>query len=260
MKFSTLALVASAVAATTVAVAPTAHAEPTALERLCAAQAWPRPVPDVVGLMFEPYSKRIPAGSSGGALACWDDIRAITESGRDATRAAAGGWDTIASVAPPPGTLVDRDQPITVRLAPMDYDAPKSFAACEWVSTTEVSDIFGFTGPIERDEYVSTGSVEPSCTYRSPGRTAVLSRLLVSGAFAVDAEADYSLIPYGNATAITGLGRAARCITGLQGAQGSRYNEVDVLLDGNRLFEAQGLGAQPCDQLTTFAKTAIDRL
>lgn len=244
--------------ATTVAIAPAAHAEPTTVEQLCAAQTWPRPVPGVVGLMFEPYSKRIPAGSSAGALACWGDIRGVAPDGQDAAKASAGGWDTITAISPPPGTLVDRDQPLTVHLAPMDYDAPKSRAACDWVSTDEVADIFGFTGPIVTDGYVAPGSVEPSCTYRVPGRTAVLTRLQVTGAFPVDAAADYALHSGENATAISGLGLAARCVTGLPGAQNSRYNEADVLLDGNRLLEAHGLGAQPCDQLTELARAAME--
>jgi hypothetical protein len=260
MKMSTPALIASAIAATTLALSPTVHAQPANLEALCAAQTWPRPVPDVVGLMFEPYSRRIPAGTSGGALACWDDIRGIDKDGRDARKAATGGWAIITAISPPPGTPVDRDEPITVHLAPMDYDAPKSFAPCDWVSTAEVADIFGLTGTIETDGYVAAGSVEPNCTYRSPGRTAVLARLNVAGAFPVDAAAEYSLYPDENATPISGLGLAARCVTDLHGAQGSRYNEVVVLLDDNRLFEAQGLGGQPCDELTQFAKTAIGRL
>ncbi len=78
-------------------------------------------------------------------------------------------------------------------LAPMDYDAPKSLAPCDWVTTDEVAEIFGFTGTVETDGYVATGSVEPNCTYRSPGRTAVLARLYAAGAFPVDAASDYSL-------------------------------------------------------------------
>ena len=255
-----LILVASAVLATAVAVAPAALAEPSTVEALCAAQTWPRAVPDVVGLMYEPYSKRIPAGTSGGALACWNDIRGITSDGRDARKAATGGLDTVTAVSPPPGTPVDRDEPITVHLAPMDYDAPKSFAPCDWVTNDEVAEIFGFAGTVETAGYVATGSVEPNCTYRSPGRTAVLARLYIAGAFPVDAASDYSLYPGENATPISGLGLAARCVTDLQGTQDTRYNEVVVLLDGNRLFEAQGLGAQPCDQLKKFAQTAIDRI
>jgi hypothetical protein len=248
------------VAATTLAVAPAAHAEPTTLEQLCDAQSWPRPVPDVVGLMYEPYSKRIPAGASGGALACFEDLRGITQDGRDARKAPTAGFDTITAISPPPGTPVDRDEPITVHLAPMDYDLTTRFAPCDWVTTGEVADIFGFTATAKTDGYVPPGSIEPQCVYRDPGRTAVTATLYVDGAFAVDAAAAYSLDRGENATPISGLGLAARCATGLRGAQGSRYNEVVVLLEDNRLFEADGLGAQPCDQLETFAKTATDRL
>lgn len=245
-------------AATALAGAPTVQAEPSTVEALCAAQTWPRPVPDVIGLMYEPYGERISASRSGGALGCWDDIRGVTPDGQDARRAAAGGWDTITAVSPPPGTLVERDQPITVHLAPIDQNAPKSFAPCDWVDTADVADIFGWTGPVVTDGYVQTGSVEPACTYRSPGRTAVLSRLYVRGAFAVDASAEYSLYPSENSTATDGLGLAATCMTDLHGAQNSRYNELVVLLDEDRLLVTQGLGAQPCDQLTEFAEAALE--
>lgn len=260
MKISTWTLVASAMVASAVTVAPAAGAEPTTLEALCDAQEWPRPVPDVVGLMYEPYSRRIPAGSSAGALGCFNNLRGITADGADARKAAAAGWDTITEVSPPPGTLVARDEPITLHVAPMDYDAPKSFAPCDWVTKAEVADIFGFTGDVVTDGYVPTGSVEPNCTYRDPGRTAVVSRLQVAGAFPVDAAADYALYPKDHTTAIGGLGLAARCVTDLPGSQGGRYTQVTVLLDGNRLFEAQGFNPGDCDQLARFAKTAIGRI
>ncbi len=259
MKLLTLTFIASAVTAAAIAAAPTGHAD-TALDALCAAQSWPRPVPDVVGLRYDPYAEEIPAGAGGGALGCWTDIRAITEDGRDARKAATVGWDTITAISPPPGTLADRDDPVTLKLASMDWNTPTNVRPCDWVTDAEVADIFGFTGPVVTDGYVPPGSVEPRCTYRDPGRTVVASTLNVEGAFAVDAAAAYSLLPAENATPITGLGLAARCVTGLHGAQGSRYNQVDVLLENNRLFEADGYGAQPCDQLQRFARTAIDRL
>jgi hypothetical protein len=260
MKISTLALIASAMVATTVAVAQAAQAEPTELDQLCAAQSWPRPVPDVVGLRYDPIMEEIPAGMSRGALACWDDIRGITADGRNARMAATVGWDTITAISPPPGTLVDRDEPITVHLKTMDWEAPTAFRPCDWVTTAEVADIFGFAGPVQTDGYVPPGSVAQDCSYRDPGRTVVLTRLYTTGAFAVDAAADYSLYTDENATPISGLGLAAKCITGLRGAQGSSYNELPVLLGNYRLFVAQGLGAQPCDQLTQLARTAIGRL
>jgi hypothetical protein len=255
MKISIPALISSAMAAVAVAVAPAAHAGPTVAQQ-CDAQAWPRPVPDVVGVMFDPAMKQIPAGTSGGALACWDDIRLVTQDGP-----ATGGWDRVTAISPAPGTPVGPDQPITVALAPMDYSAPTDFRPCDWVTTGEVADIFGLPESIKTDGFVPPGSVNPRCTYRSPGRTAVTTALYVTGAFPIDAAADYARSAGAeNATAVDGLGQQAHCLTNLHGTQDRPYNEVVVLLDGNRLFAAEGLGAEPCEQLKKFAQTAIDRL
>ena len=122
-------------------------------------------------MMFEPATKQIPAGTAGGALACWDNIRGLTQDGQDASKSV-GGWDRI---------------------------------------------------------------------------TAVTTALYVTGAFPVDAAAEYARSADDeNATAVGDLGLAAHCLTNLH--------------DGNRLFEAKGLGAEPCEQLKQFAQTAIDRL
>lgn len=259
MRISTPTLVAAAMTAAAVAVAPAAHAGPTVAQQ-CDAQTWPRPVPDVVGMMFEPVEKQIPAGTSGGALSCWDNIRGVTQDGQDASKEI-GGWDRITAISPAAGTPVGRDQLITVALAPIDYNAPTGFRPCDWVTTDEVADIFGLPEPIKTDGFVPPGSVNPRCTYRSPGRTAVTTALYVTGAFPVDAAADYARSAgEENATAVSGLGLAAHCLTNLHGTQGRPYNEVVVLLDGDRLFEAEGLGAEPCEQLKQFADTAINRL
>lgn len=63
MKISTLTLMSSAMTAAAIAVAPAAYAGPTVAQQ-CDAQTWPRPVPDVVGVMFDPAMKQIPAGTS----------------------------------------------------------------------------------------------------------------------------------------------------------------------------------------------------
>ncbi len=257
MKFTMPVLIASAVVLAAIAVAPAADAQPTTLEALCAAQTWPRPVPDVVGLAYQPYSKRISWDYSGGALACWDDIRGVTADGGDARRSA-GGWNTIASISPPPGTLVERNQPLTVHVAAAPHDAPPSAAPCDWVSTADVAEIFGFSGDVVTDAEAPPGSVEPSCAYRDPGRTVVLSRLLLPGAFAVDAAGDYALYPREHATQMPGLGVAAQCLRDLEGSQGSRYNQVVVLLENNTIVEVQGLGGQPCDQLARFARKTVE--
>jgi hypothetical protein len=255
---TTLTLIAAATAAAAIAVSPTAHAAP-ATPSSCDAVTWPRPVPDVVGMMFEPVIKEIPAGSADGALACWDNIRDITQDGQDASKGF-GGWDRITAISPTPGTPVGPHDLITVQLAPMDYHAPAAFRPCDWVSTQEVADVFGMPQPIETDGYVAPGSVAPDCTYRSPGHSAVSSTLYVTGAFPVDAAAEYAHNDASGSKSVDGLGLAARCLTNLHGAQDRPYNDLLVLLDGNRMFEARGLAAQPCDALERFARKAIGRL
>jgi hypothetical protein len=224
MKKTTPTLIASAPAAAAVAPTPTAHAGPT-VKQLCDAQSWPRPVPDAVGMLFEPVEKDIPAGTAGGGLACWDNIRASPPT---------AGTHRRGRVAGRPSR---RYRPHPARPS---GDTTRS--------------------PIETDDYVAPGLVEPRCTYRSAGHTAVESALHVTGAFAVDAAADYSRYTGEPVSEPTGLGLAARCLTGLDGAQHRPYNEVVVLLDGNRLFIAKGLGAEPCAQLTQFARAAINGL
>jgi hypothetical protein len=189
MRIATPTLISAAMTAVAIVVAPAAHAGPTVAQQ-CDAQTWPRPVPDVVGMMFELVMKQIPAGTSGAALASWDNIRGVTQDGQDAAEEM-GGWDRITAISPAPGTPVARDQLITVALAPMDYSAPTDFRPCDWVTTGEV---------------------------------------------------------------------AAHCLTNLHGTQGRPYNEIVILLDDNRLFEVEGLGAEPCEQLKQLATTAIDRL
>ena len=142
----------------------------------------------------------------------------------------------------------------------MDYSAPEDFRPCDWVTTSEVADIFDVPEPIKTDGFVPPGSVNPRCIYRSPGHATVSTALYVTGAFPVDAAADYSMYSGENATAVDGLGIAAQCLTNLHGTQGRPYNEIVVLLNGNRLFEAEGLDAQPCEVLKQFAQKAIDRL
>lgn len=99
----------------------------------------------------------------------------------------------------------------------------------------------GGAGPIKTDGFVPPGSVNPRCTYRSPGHATVSTGLYVTGAVPVDAAAEYSMYSGENDTALSGLGLASRCLTDLHGAQDRPYDEVVVLLDGNRLFEAEGL-------------------
>lgn len=96
----------------------------------------------------------------------------------------------------------------TVAITPTVHAEPttlEQFRPCDWVTTTEVADIFGIAGTIETDGFVPPGSVEPHCIYRSPGRTAVSTTLSVAGAFPIDAAAEYSNYFGENTTAINGF-------------------------------------------------------
>ncbi len=259
MKKATLTLIASAMSVAAIAVSPVAHAGPTS-EQLCDAQTWPRPVPDVVGKIFNPSTKELPSGVAGGALACWDNIRTVTKDGQDASKVIAAAQQ-ITSVSPQAGTPIGRHEPITLELAPVDISAPPAFRPCDWITTTEVADILGVPQPIKTDSAEDrAGSVDPLCVYRSPGKTAVSSHLYEPLAFPIDAATEYATYTGYNAAPVEGLGLAAKCLTGLQGTQYQPYNEIVVLLDGNRMYEIEGLGAERCGTLKLLAQAAIGRL
>jgi hypothetical protein len=259
MKRTTLTLVASAMVAAAIAASPAVHAGPTS-EQLCDAQAWPRPIPDVVGKIYDPWTKQLPSRVAGGALRCWDNIRTVTADGQDATKALVPAQQ-IATVSPTPGTPVGRDQAITLVLEPVDFKAPPAFAPCDWITTSEVAGVLGVPEPIETESLDDkAGSVAPLCIYRSPGHATVSTQLYEPLAFPIDAATEYATYSEHNATPVDGLGLAAKCLIGLHGAQDNPYNEIDILLDGNRMFKVQGIDAESCDTLKQLAQKAIGRI
>jgi len=255
----TLTLIASAMVAAAIAASPAAHAGPTS-EQLCDTQAWPRPIPDVVGKLYDPWTKQLPSRVAGGALRCWDNIRTVTEDGRDATKAVVP-TQRIASISPAPGTPLGQHDQITLVLKPVDFKAPPAFAPCDWITAAEVADILGAPEPIETESLDDkAGSVAPLCIYRSPGHATVSTQLYEPLAFPIDAATEYASYTESNATTVDGLGLAAQCLAGLHGAQDHPYNELDILLDGNRMFEVEGIDAEPCDTLKQLAQKAIGRI
>jgi hypothetical protein len=259
MKRTTLTLVASAMAAAAIVASPAAHAGPTS-EKSCDVQTWPRPVPDVVGKIYDPWTKQLPSRVAGGALRCWDNIRTVTKDGQDATKALVPAQQ-VATVSPAPGTPLGQHDQITLVLEPVDFKAPPAFAPCDWITTADVADVLGAPGPIETESLNDkAGSVAPLCIYRSPGHATVSTQLYEPLAFPIDAATEYATYNGHNATPVNGLGLAAKCLTGLQGSQDNPYNELDILLDGNRMFEVQGIDAESCDTLKQLAQKAIDRI
>ena len=170
MRISRFAFIASTMAAAAIAVPATAHAEPTTVQQLCDAQIWPRPVPEVVGMLFEPDMKQIPAGAGGGALTCWDDIRSFGPDGQDASHKYLGP-QRITAVSPPPGTPIGRHDLVTLQLPPIDYKAPPAFRPCDWVTASEAASFLGVPEPVKAETlYDRAGSVD----VRTPVRTLTL--------------------------------------------------------------------------------------
>ena len=230
------------------------------MQRLCDAQTWPRPIPSVAGLLFDTSRKQIVTGAEGGALACWDNVRSVTQDGQDAQKLL--GPQQITSISPSAGTPVGRHDPVTVAVAPVDYSAPPAFRPCDWVTTSEATTFLGMPEPaITAPSGDRAGSVDISCGYRNPHYLHnVTSELMMPGAFPVDASSTYALYSDGNDTAVGGLGLAARCYTNPHGSQDRPYTVLEVILDGNRMYTATGWGNEPCDTLKQFAQTAIGRL
>jgi hypothetical protein len=92
--------------------APAAGAAPTTVQEPCDAQTWPRPVPDVIGDRLD--------RAQHGALACWDNIRAVAPDGHDPINNPNGPADVayrITAVSPRVDTPIGRHDVVTVQLA-----------------------------------------------------------------------------------------------------------------------------------------------
>jgi hypothetical protein len=254
-RIATVATVALVAATASVAVSA-AEPAPTTVEQLCAAQQWPRPVPNVVGSNLFDVTVQ-------GALSCWDNVRAVAPDGHDPIHNPTGTVDAadylISSVSPPSGTPIGRHDVVTVQLAGVDRHAPPAFQPCAWVTTDEAAGILG--GPVTAEPILdSAGSVELACTYKRSQDSSVDSELLLAGAFPVDAT---SMLALATATAkdpttVDGLGIQAACVFNPGTTPPS--TSLLVVLSGDRLYRAVGKYYMPCDSLKQFAQTAIGRI
>jgi hypothetical protein len=244
--------IVAVVARATVAVA---SPDPVTVEQLCAAQQWPRPVPDVVGTNLDDVTGQ-------GALSCWDHVRAVAPDGHDPINNPASAVDAagyrITALSPPPGTPVGRHDVVTVQVAGVDRQAPPAFQPCAWVTTDEASGILG--GPATAEPIIdSPGSVELACAYTRSQDSGVESELLLPGAFPVDAPSMFALATTTakNPTTIDGLGIQAACLFNPGTTPPS--TALLVVLSGDRLYRAVGKYYMPCDSLKEFAQIAIGR-
>jgi hypothetical protein len=222
---------------------------PTTDEQLCNAQTWPRPLPQVVGLIF--------SQATSGALICFDNVRAIATDGHDlmTDKGPTGPW-RISAISPASGTPVGRADPVTLQLAPEDPAATPAFRPCDWVTTTEAANFLGVQSMTSTPLGDEAGSVSRSCDYSS-GTDFLTSDLQLPGSYAVDAQSEFDMATAaGNGIDVSGLPGPAYCGTP-KGARGKGSAALTVLLSGDRIYRAFGA---PCDTLTKFAQTAIPRI
>jgi hypothetical protein len=221
-------------------VVPTAERHPTttassppspdaqALQKVCDAQAWPQPVPAVVGMVFDSVDV--------GALACWDDsdhVRGIAPDGHhtvaNPTHDDFGMSYRITSISPPPGTPIGRNDTVTVQLVPVDWSKPPAFRPCDWVTTEEAAQIFGVPSVSVFPSGDEAGSVFQLCTYDTPGpggRQLVGATRLLPASMVIDAPTQLDLYT-ANSSAARSLACPAALIAPIHGNSTS-YSAADA--------------------------------
>lgn len=222
---------------------------PTTSEQLCNAQAWPRPLPQVVGLVF--------SQATSGALICFDNVAAMAPDGHNvmSDRGPTGPW-RITATSPASGTPVGRADQVTLQLAPEDPTTPPAFRPCDWVTTTEAADFLGVQAVSASPVGDQAGSVSQSCDYSSESHF-VTSGLQLPGSYAVDARSEFGMaVALGNGSDLSGLPGPAYC-GAPKGAMGKDSAALTVLLSDDRIYRAFGA---PCDTLKKFAQKAISRI
>jgi hypothetical protein len=228
----------------------TAAPGPTTVQQVCDAQAWPRPVPQVVGVILN--------DADSGALACWDNVKAIAPDGHDLENGPESGTYRITGVSPAPGTPIGRSDVVTLQVVPVDVTASPAFHPCGWVTADQAAKFLGVSSTSAVPAGDESGSAEPFCSYRSDSHF-VTSQLSLPASFAVDAQTELNmLVAGGRGNEVAGLPGRAYCSTTQSG--GKTSTTLQVLLGGNRLYQALGWDGESCDTLKQFAQTAIPRI
>ena len=228
----------------------TAAPGPTTVQQVCDAQSWPRPVPQVAGAIFD--------DASTGALACWDNVKAIAPDGHDVANGPANdGAYRITSVSPAPGTPIGHSDVVTLHVVPVDVTASPAFHPCDWVTEDQAAKFLGVSSTSATPAGDESGSAEPFCSYRSDSHF-VTSQLSLPASFPVDAQTELNMLVADHGSEVTGLPGGAYCAT--RQSDGKTSTTLQVILGGNRLYQALGWHGESCDTLKQFAQTAIPRI
>jgi hypothetical protein len=225
--------------------------KPATVADVCAAQEWPRLVPQVVGVVLK--------DAVNGSLACWDNLNAIAPDGHDPVHNPRDyGPYRITSIAPAPGTPTERNDGLVLYVAPVDLTAPPAFHPCDWVTADQAAKFLGVSSTATDPTGDEAGSAEPFCSYKFDAHF-VTSQLSLPSSFPVDAQTELNMLAAGgHGNDVTGLPGRAYCSTG--NSDGKTSTTLQVLLSGNRLYQALGWHGESCDTLEQFAQTAIPRI
>ena len=225
---------------------------PTTVKQICDEQTWPRQVPAVVGVILD----------DAGPLLCWDSVKGNAPDGRDVYNTP--GTDKgvvwlITDISPPSGTPIGRGDTITVHVVPEALPAAqRAFYPCNWVTTDEAARFFGASSATADPTGDETGSAQPFCSYNSPSHF-VTSELALPPSFVIDARTQLDMwAASSHASEVNGLPGRAFCSTSEH--DGKKSTQLEVLLSGDRLYQAIGWDGESCDILNQFAQTAISRV
>src|SRR6516165_7733989 len=147
-------------------------------DEMCDGLAWPRPMPAILGQIFD-------ATYEFNQLACLDALRAITPDGsilyEHGTHIKGLGPLRIVAVSPPPGTPVGRNDEVTVTLVSEDSKSvpPSGYRPCDWVSTAEAAGILGGPRVTAKPSLDESGSTVIGCDYINTDSRQVSSHLLL---------------------------------------------------------------------------------
>jgi len=191
---------------------------------------------------------------------CLNNVRAIAPDGHDVAQTKGpniGSW-TIATINPPAGTPVGRDETVTLSLAPEDVTVT-ALHPCDWVTDAEAARIIGAPSATGTPNGDQPGSVDQSCNYEIGG-SLVTSELMLPGSFAVDAASELELVKGdGPGNDVTGLPGNAYCAT--SNHDGKTASMLIVLLSRGRAYRVFGWSSdESCDTLKQFAQIAVGRI
>ena len=224
-------------------------------DQFCAAQSWPRPLPSVVGMIYDDVMS--------GSLSCWTNAKGIAPDGHDVeNNSTKADYETIyriTSMSPTAGTPTARAANVTVQLAKVDLStATTAFHPCDWVTAGEAAKILGVNSVSTDPVGDESGSQNPFCGYNSGKGSLVTSELMLPGGFPIDAETSFRVwsepkygISIANWRDVSGLPGPARCVPGT----------LMVVLSGSRMYHLSNTDSgSTCDVLKQFAQVAIPRL